>query len=144
MGSLHANLDPVPIRRATPEEAAAIAAEFAAELERYTQRADAYARRKARETPAQRERRAATADVRKLRELLHKAADAARWERITAALDTLGFQADAARATADTLRAKVTERTARLYTRAAAGCEVCAAFLADESLAPLYAEISAH
>jgi hypothetical protein len=109
-----------------------------AELERYLHDAELREARKARTTPEQRARKAAQDEVRKLRGLLRETAEAARWARIETALD--GFMAFECRAKADALRAKLAERTARVYTRAAAGCEVSAAYLADDSTDALYAE----
>jgi len=96
------------------------------------------ARRKVRTTPEQRARKAAQDYVRKLWALLGEAAEAARWARITVALDDLGMQAAEAKAKAGALRDKVKQRTAEVYARAAAGCGVCAAYLADESAGDLY------
>lgn len=132
------SLPAAPIRRQTPEEREATAALFDAYVARYLHDREARERRKARTTPAQRARRAAQDGTRKLRALLRETAEAARWEHITAALDDLGMQADAAKANADRLRASVTRRTRRVYQRAADGCMVSADFIADESADELY------
>ena len=134
------SLPPAPIRKATPEEREAIAAEFDAVVTRYLHARELRERRKTRTTPEQRARKAAQDEVRKLRALLREAADAARWERITALLDDIGMQADGAKAKADRLRDNVKRRTAKVYAKAAAGCLVCAEFLADESADELYRE----
>jgi hypothetical protein len=94
--------------------------------------------RKERTTPEQRARHTAQDDTRKLRALLRETADAARWARITAALDVYGMQAWGAREKAAKLRAKLTQRTARVYARAAAGCIVSAEFIADDEADALY------
>lgn len=107
-------------------------------LERYLHDAELRKLRKERTTPEQRARKAAQDDTRKLRALLRETAEANRWARIVAALD--GLTAYEARAKADALRDKVTQRTARVYARAAAGCMVSAEFLADESADDLYRE----
>ena len=132
------SLPPAPIHKATPEQSAETAAMVADMLARHDRNAAAYAERTARPTDAQRERRAARDYARKLRALLRETAEANRWARIETALD--GFTAFECRAKADALRDKVKQRTRRLYERAAQGCEVSAAFLADENLDPLYAE----
>jgi hypothetical protein len=132
------NLPPSPIRKASPEQCAELSAMMDAELARYFHGVELRERRKVRTTPEQRARKAAQDDVRKLRAILRETADAARWERITAALDVYGMQADGAKAKADRLRDKVTERTRRVYQRAAEGCMISAAFLADESADDLY------
>ena len=106
------SLPPVPIRRATPEEREATAAMIADILARRERYAAAHAQRKARTTPEQRARRAARDEVRKLRGLLHEAAEASRWARIETALD--GLMAFECRAKADALRAKLTQRTRRV------------------------------
>lgn len=130
------SLPPAPIRRATPEEREATAAMVADMLARRERYAAVHAQRKARTTPEQRARRAARDEVRKLWGLLHEAAEASRWARIETALD--GFMAFECRAKADALRAKLAERTARVYARAAAGCVVCAEFIADNEADALY------
>lgn len=134
------NLPPTPLRRhiTTPEEREANDAMLADYLARYDRGVELRAKRKERTTDAQRARKAAQDDTRKLWALLREAADAARWARIETALD--GFMAFECRAKAEALRAKVEQRTRRLYERAAQGCEVSAAYLADESTDPLYAE----
>ena len=134
------SLPPCPIRRQTPEEAAEIAAAFDADIARYLHARELRERRKTRTTPEQRARKAAQDDTRKLRALLREAAEASRWERITAALDVYGMQAWGAKEKAAKLRDKVNQRTRRLYERAAQGCEVSAAYLADDSIDALYAE----
>jgi len=87
------SLPPCPIRRQTPEEAAETAAAFDADIARYLHARELRERRKTRTTPEQRARKAAQDDTRKLRALLREAAEASRWERITAALDVYGMQA---------------------------------------------------
>jgi hypothetical protein len=109
-----------------------------AEVERYLHHAESRKLRKARTTPEQRARKAAQDDTRKLRALLRETADAARWARIETALD--GLMAFEYRRKADALRAKLAQRTAKVYAKAAAGCEVSAAYLADDSTDALYAE----
>lgn len=132
------NLPPVPIRRASPEERAEQSVMVEAELERYLHHAELRKLRKERTTPEQTARKAAQDDTRKLRALLRETADAARWARIETALD--GFTAFECRRKVDALRDKVKQRTARVYARAAAGCDVSAAYLADDSTDALYAE----
>lgn len=139
-GWVSVSLPPCPIRRQSPEEAAETAAAFDAELARYLHGVELRERRKGRTTPEQRARKAAQDETRKLRALLTEAADAARWERITAALDVYGMQAWGAKEKAAKLRDKVNQRTAKVYERAANGCEIAAAYLADASLDSLYAE----
>lgn len=137
-GSLPPIPRPPPRPAWTAEEMEADAARYevlAAKLER---EAAKRARRKTRTTPEQRARKAARDYVRVLRRLLGEAAEAARWERITAALDDLGMQAAGAKAKAEVLRDRVRQRTAEVYARAAAGCDECAAYLADESADDLY------
>ena len=90
-------------------------------------------------TPEQRARKAAQDDTRKLRALLRETVAAARWARIETALD--GFNAFECRAKAAALRAKLTQRTAKVYAKAGAGCEVSADYLADDSTDALYAEV---
>jgi len=136
------SLPPTPLRRAaprTPAEQAANDAIVDAEIARYFHEAELRAAKKARTTPEQRARKAAQDETRKLRVLLRETADAARWARIETALD--GFMAFECRAKADALRTKVTQRTAKVYTKAAAGCMVSAAFIADESADELYREV---
>ena len=134
------SLPPCPIRRQTPEEAAETAAAFDADIARYLHARELRERRKTRTTPEQRARKAAQDDTRKLRALLREAAEASRWERITAALDVYGMQAWGAKEKATKLRGKVNQRTAKVYECAANGCEIAAAYLADASLDSLYAE----
>jgi len=129
-----------PIRRATPEEreaTAAMVADMLAKRERY---AAIHAERKARETPEQREAKAARDGIRWLRRQLRRAADAARWERLTVALDAYAWEREDAKRKADELRERVRDRTADTYKRAAAGCCISAAFIADESADDLYRE----
>jgi len=99
-----------------------------------------YAERKARETPEQREAKAARDYVHWLRRQLRRAADAARWERVTVALEAYAWERDEAKRKADELRERVRNRTADTYRRAAAGCLYCAEFIADESADDLYRE----
>lgn len=134
-----ASLPPPPIHRATPEERAEIAAMVDAHLAHYMHAAELRKLRKARTTPEQRARKAAQDDTRKLRGLLREAAEAARWARIETALD--GIMAFECRAKADALRDQVTRRTRRVYERAANGCEIAAAYLADESTDALYTAV---
>lgn len=134
-------LPPAPIRRQTPQERTATAALFDANVTRYLHDAELRKLRKARTTPEQCARKAAKDDVRKLRGLLREAAEANRWERITAALDVYGMQAWGAKEKAAKLRDKVKQRTARVYARASAGCIVSAEFIADESADELYREV---
>jgi len=134
------SLPPCPIRRQTPEEAAETAAAFDADIARYLHARELRERRKTRTTPEQRARKAAQDDTRKLRALLREAAEASRWERITAALDVYGMQAWGAKEKAAKLRDKVNQRTAKVYAKAAAGCIVSAEFIADESADELYRE----
>lgn len=129
-------LPPCPIQPLTPAERIAQSAMIAAVLQRTLREAELRKARKVRTTPEQRARKAAQDDVRKLRALLGKAADAARWARVETALD--GFAAFECRAKADVLRAKLTWRTAKVYAKAAAGCMVSAEFIADESADGLY------
>jgi len=139
-GWVSVSLPPCPIRRQTPEEAAETAAAFDADIARYLHARELRERRKTRTTPEQRARKAAQDDTRKLRALLREAAEASRWERITAALDVYGMQAWGAKEKAAKLRDKVNQRTAKVYECAANGCEIAAAYLADASLDSLYAE----
>lgn len=142
-----ARLPPTPLRSRTPtpaeREAAAAASEaFITEvLERYDRNAAITAQRKARETPEQRERKAARDYVHWLRRQLRRAADAARWERITAALEAHAWEREGAKRKADELRERIKQRTRETYSRAAAGCLVCAQFIADESADELYREV---
>jgi hypothetical protein len=122
----------------TPAERAEQSAMMEAELERYLHLAELRKLRKERTTPEQRARKAAQDDARKLRALLREAAEANQWARIETALD--GFAAFECRRKANALRDKVKQRTARVYARAAAGCDVSAAYLADDSTDALYAE----
>lgn len=126
------------MRKPTAEQCAATAAMMEAELARYFRGVEIRARGAGgvRTTPAQRARKAAQDEVRKLRALLHETTDAARWARIETALD--GFAAFECRAKADALRAKVNQRTAKVYAKAAAGCMVSAEFIADEAMDALY------
>lgn len=140
-GWVSVSLPPCPTRSMTPEERAEQSAMMEAELERYLHHAELRKLRKERTTPEQRARKAAQDDTRKLRALLREAADAARWERITAALDVYGMQAWGAKEKVAKLREQVTRRTARVYARAAAGCEVSADYLADDSTDALCAEV---
>ena len=111
-----------------------------AHIARYLHGVELRAKRKGRTTEAQRARKAAQDETRKLRALLREAAEASRWERITAALDVYGMQAWGAKEKAAKLRAKVTQRTAKVYAKAAAGCIVSAEFIADEAADELYRE----
>lgn len=139
-GSLPPLPRPPPRPAWTPAEIEADAARYEAMAARIEREAAKRARRKVRTTPEQRARKAAQDEVRILRRLLHEAVEAARWGRIVAALDDLGMQADGAKAKADALRAKVKQRTAKMYAKAAAGCLVCADYLADDSTDALYCE----
>lgn len=139
MGTVYVHLPPIPRRKPTPEQRAETAAMFAELLAHRERNAAKWAQRKARITPAQRARRAAQDDVRTLRRLLQETADANRWARITAALDDFGAEAYHAKVDADKVRARVMQRTRRVYQRAADGCEVSAAFLADDAADALYA-----
>lgn len=139
-GWCSANLPPPPIRRAPPKEREACAAEFEAFTTAALARMERYAERKARETPEQREAKAARDYVHWLRRMLRRAVDAARWERLTVALDAYAWERDEAKRKADELRERITQRTREVYSRAAAGCLTCAAFLADESTDDLYRE----
>jgi len=139
-GWVSVSLPPCPIRRQTPEEAAETAAAFDAGIARYLHGVELRERRKDRTTPEQRARKAAQDETRKLRALLREAAEASRWERITAALDVYGMQAWGAKEKATKLRGKVNQRTAKVYAKAAAGCMVSAEFIADKSDAELYRE----
>jgi hypothetical protein len=114
------------------------AAMMDAALARYLHGVEIRERRKGRTTPEQRARKAAQDDTRKLRALLHEAAEASRWARIETALD--GLTAFECRAKADRIRAKVEQRTAKVYAKAAAGCIVSAEFIADEATDALYRE----
>lgn len=139
-GGLPPTPRPPPRPAWTPAEIEADAARYEAMAARIEREAAKRARRKVRTTPEQRARKAAQDEVRILRRLLHEAAEAARWGRIVAALDDLGIQADGAKAKADALREKVKQRTAKVYAKAAAGCLVCADYLADDSTDALYCE----
>lgn len=121
------------------EERAANSAAMEAEVARCLHHAELRKQRKVRTTPEQRARKAAQDDVRKLRALLGEAADAARWARIETALD--GFAAFEYRAKADALRTRLAERTAKVYAKAAAGCMVSAAYLADDATTALHAAV---
>lgn len=135
------SLPPVPIRRATPEERAAWAAEFEAFTAAAVARMERYAERKARETPEQREAKAARDYVHWLRRQLRRAIDAARWERLTVALEAHAWERDEAKRKADELRERIAQRTREVYSRAASGCLYCAAFIADEAADLLYREV---
>ena len=111
-----------------------------AHIARYLHGVELRAKRKGRTTEAQRARKAAQDETRKLRALLREAAEASRWERITAALDVYGMQAWGAKEKAAKLRDKVNQRTAKVYAKAAAGCIVSAEFIADEAADELYRE----
>ena len=111
-----------------------------AHIARYLHGVELRAKRKGRTTEAQRARKAAQDETRKLRALLREAAEASRWERITAALDVYGMQAWGAKEKAAKLRDKVNQRTAKVYAKAAAGCIVSAEFIADETADELYRE----
>jgi hypothetical protein len=134
------SLPPAPIRPKTPEERAACAVEFEAFTAAAIARAERYAERKARETPEQREAKAARDYVHWLKRQLRRAVDAARWEHVTAALEAHAWEREDAKRKADELRQRVRDRTAETYKRAANGCQVCAAYLADDSTDVLYAE----
>ena len=134
------SLPPVPIRKATPEEREAAAAMVADMLAHHDRCAAIYAERKARETAEQREAKAARDSVHWLRRQLRRAADAARWERLTVALEAHAWEREEAKRKADELRERIAQRTRETYSRAAAGCHVCAAFIADESADDLYRE----
>ena len=111
-----------------------------AHIARYLHGVELRAKRKGRTTEAQRARKAAQDETRKLHALLREAAEASRWERITAALDVYGMQAWGAKEKAAKLRDKVNQRTAKVYAKAAAGCIVSAEFIADEAADELYRE----
>jgi len=134
------SLPPCPIRRQTPEERAEQTAMMDAHIARYLHGVELRAKRKGRTTEAQRARKAAQDETRKLHALLREAAEASRWERITAALDVYGMQAWGAKEKAAKLRDKVNQRTAKVYAKAAAGCIVSAEFIADEAADELYRE----
>lgn len=110
-------------------------------LAHYDRQAAIYAARKARETPEQRDAKAARDYVHWLRRQLRRAADATRWERITTALEAHAWEREDAKRKADELRERVRTRTAETYKRAAAGCLTCAAFLADDSVDELYRQV---
>lgn len=135
------SLPPAPIRPATPEERAACAAEFEVFTAATIARAERYAERKARETPEQKADKAARDYVRWLRRQLRRAADAARWEAVTVALEAYAWERGDAKAKADALRGRVKQRTRETYSRAAAGCLHCAEFIADESADALYSAV---
>lgn len=134
------SLPPPPIRHMTPEERETRAAEFEAFTAAALANIDRWEKRKAAMTPAAREAKAARDYVHWLRRQLRRAVDAARWERITAALEAHAWERDEAKRKADELRERITQRTRETYSRAAAGCEVCAAFIADEAADDLYRE----
>ena len=137
-----ASLTSCPIRPRPPKSPAEVEADMlrweamADDMER---RAAAYARHKASRTPEQVARKNAQDDTRRLRALVRRAVDAVRWARIEGALD--GPWAFEYNAKADALRAKVTQRTAAVYAKAAAGCEVSAAYLADAETDALHAAV---
>jgi len=135
------SLPPVPIRRATPEEREAIAAEFETFTAAAIARRDRWEKRKAAMTPEAIAAKAARDYVHWLRRQLRRAADAARWERTTVALEARAWEREDAKRKADELRERVRDRTADTYKRAAAGCLTCAAFIADESADELYREV---
>lgn len=139
-GWVSVSLPPAPIRRQTPEGRARTAAEFEAFTAAAIDRRDQWEKRKAAMTPEAREAKAARDYVHWLRRQLRRAADATRWERVTAALEAHAWERDEAKRKADELRERVRNRTADTYKRAAAGCLTCAAYLADDSTDALYAE----
>src|SRR5690348_1660520 len=103
-------------------------------------RRDRWEKRKAAMTPEAIAAKAARDYVHWLRRQLRRAADAARWERLTVALEAYAWEREEAKRKADELRERVRDRTADTYKRAAAGCLACAAFIADESADELYRE----
>lgn len=137
------SLPPTPLRARpkTPEQREADAAEWEAFTDTALARIEAWEKRKATMTPEAKAAKAARDYVHWLRRQLRRAADAARWERITAALEAHAWERDDAKRKADELRERVRNRTADTYKRAAAGCLVCAAFIADESADELYREV---
>lgn len=110
-------------------------------LARYDVRHAAWEKRKAAMTPEAKAAKAARDFIHWLRRQLRRAADAARWERLTVALEAHAWERDEAKRKADELRERITQRTREVYSRAAAGCETCTAFIADESADELYREV---
>ena len=135
------SLPPVPIRPKTPEEREADAAEWEAFTDTALARIEAREKRKAAMTPEAKAAKAARDYVHWLRRQLRRAADAARWERLTVVLEAHAWEREDAKRKADELRGRVTQRTRETYSRAAAGCLTCAAFIADESADELYREV---
>lgn len=135
------SLPPIPKpRQWTPEEREAHAAEFETFTADALANIDRWEKRKVAMTPEAREAKAARDYVQWLRRQLRRAVDAARWERITAALEAHAWEREDAKRKADELRERITQRTREVYSRAAAGCLTCAAFIADESADELYRE----
>lgn len=138
-----ANLPPTPLRRhpTTSEERAEQSARADAELARYLHAAELRVKRKERTTDAQRARKAAQDDVRKTRAVLEETVQARRMARAVEALEqrprilTPQYQS-----TADRLCMKLERRTRAMQARAAQGCEVSTAYLADPDAIALYRE----
>lgn len=136
------SLPPIPKpRQWTPEEREAHAAEFEAFTADALANIDRWEKRKTAMTPEAREAKAARDYVHWLRRMLRRAVDAARWERLTVALEAYAWEREDAKRKADELRERITQRTRETYSRAAAGCLTCAAFIADEATDELYREV---
>ena len=139
------SLPPTPLRvkpyAPTPEEVEADALRYEALFDELTAKREAWEKRKAAMTPEAKAAKAARDYVHWLRRQLRRAADAARWERLTVALEAHAWEREDAKRKADELRERITQRTRETYSRAAAGCETCAAFIADESANELYREV---
>jgi hypothetical protein len=139
------SLPPTPLRvkpyAPTPEEIKADALRYEALFDELTAKREAWEKRKAAMTPEAKAAKAARDYVHWLRRQLRRAADAARWERLTVALEAHAWEREDAKRKADEVRERVRNRTADTYRRAAAGCLTCAAFIADESADELYREV---
>ena len=138
------SLPPIPTaRQRTPEERAASAAEWealaGALVEQHESRRKEWERRIA--NPEALARIRAQRQCSELRCLLRKAAQKRTYARAAWLLEEPPhITAWIAKEAADRFCANVERRTRSVYLRAADGCEVCAAFLADAGLDALYAE----
>lgn len=145
-GLEYVSLPPLVLRERTPEERAeqaTLMAEYLADVERRAKETERQRQWRAAHpiTEAERERRQSKALCRTLRRTLPEAAEAQTFARAATLLDDkLGLIAWPARDTADKLCARAGQRTRKVYSRAAAGCEVCAEFLADEVMDDFYQE----
>lgn len=116
-------------------------AAVAAGVERSIKWLEANAARKERETPEQKANKAARDYARWNKRQLRLAVRAVQWERVTVALGAYAWEREDAKRKADEWRERIKQRTRETYSRAAAGCLTCAAYLADDSTNALYAEV---